>query len=387
MRIALFSDTFYPQVNGVSLTLQRLVQHFEKRNIDYQVFAPDCLQEQHDAHNVYRFTSLPVFRYPEYRIALPNYYSIRQQLHQFKPDMIHMATPFNVGWCGLHYGRKYDIPHVASYHTHFDRYLDYYHLQFVSRLFWRYIRWFHQSCLATYVPSEETKAVLVQQGITDVEMWKRGVDCNLFHPSKRASQSIREQYGFDEPYLFLYVGRVTLEKDLDILLQLSTQLPDELREQIRWIIVGEGPYSAEMRAQAPGNMTFTGYLKGEPLAQMYASADLFIFPSTTETFGNVVLEAMASGTPTIGARAGGVQEIIEDGKTGSLCVPRDTADFSATITRLMSQPLTRSMYGQQGREYALTQSWDAIFDNLISSYEHLIEIHQALNNRSKIQSA
>jgi glycosyltransferase involved in cell wall biosynthesis len=371
MRIALFSDTFWPQVNGVALTLKRFTEHLEKRHISFRTFVPKVNEEDLFANNIQCFASLPLLMYPECRVALPNYFTIYNQLQKFKPDLIHIATPFNIGLCGLYYARKYAVPHVASYHTHFDRYLQYYHLQFASPLFWRYIRWFHQSCLATFVPSQDTAEQMNQQGIQGVDLWKRGIDCRLFHPDKK-NKAIREKYNFNERYMFLYVGRLAPEKDLDIMIDVMKNLPDALRNEIRWFFVGDGPMLKQLQAEAPSNATFTGYLNGESLAELYASADLFVFPSSTETFGNVVLESLASGTPVIGARSGGVQEIIQHGKTGLLCPPRDPDAFIRAIVSMLERPERLTDFGYEGRVYASTQSWETIFDDLLLKYERIL---------------
>jgi glycosyltransferase involved in cell wall biosynthesis len=391
MRIAYFSDTFWPDVNGVAMTLRRLVEHLERRNISFRVFAPASTEQkrldyvftdqlQHIQH-IQRAASLPFFLYPECRIALPNYLSVHSQLERFKPDLIHIATPFNMGLCGLYYARKYGIPHVASYHTHFDRYLSYYHLQFAASLLWRYIRWFHRSCLATFVPSVETADQLAVQGIQGIELWKRGVDCQLFHPARK-SEAIREKYRFNERYVLLYVGRLAPEKDLDIVLEAMAKFPEALKPHVRWIFVGEGPMQGELKAEGFSNVTCTGYLGGEELAEMYASADVFVFPSSTETFGNVALESLASGTPVIGVRAGGVQEIVQHEQTGLLCPPRDADALLDAIVGLLEQPERIHTYGIQGREYALSQSWEAIFDNLLLKYEQLAEPASAIGRRN-----
>lgn len=370
MRIALFSDTFWPQMNGVALTLKRWVEHLEHRNIAVRIFAPKSQHDDFFTSNLHSFHSLPFILYPECRLALPNLFTIGAQLQQFQPDLIHIATPFNIGLSGLYYARKYGIPHVASYHTHFDRYLSYYRFQFAEPLFWRYIRWFHQSCLATFVPSNDTASMLLSNGLSHVELWKRGVDCSLFHPDKK-NGDLREAYQIKERYLLLYAGRLAPEKDLDILLEVMKNIPEPLRSQLHWIVVGDGPMQKELKAQAPSNVTFTGYVKGELLAAWFASADLFVFPSSTETFGNVVLEALASGTPVIGARSGGVKEIIEHGQTGLLCPPRDSDAMTEAIVKLLQCPERVLQYGRAGRQYALTQSWEAIFDSLIGKCEQL----------------
>ncbi|CAK4825945.1 unnamed protein product [Aphanomyces euteiches] len=230
---------------------------------------------------------------------------------------------------------------------------------------------------------------LQNHGIQKVELWKRGVDCELYTPTKRDASSIRTRYNITAPYIFLYVGRLAPEKDLDILQQIMSNLPLGYKEQVHWLVVGDGPHLHDMQNQSPANVTYTGYQSGETLAGIYASSDLFVFPSSTETFGNVVLEAFASGLPVVGARAGGVQEIIEDGVTGHLCMPRNSEDFIKKITQLMDRPETIQAYAVQARQYALTQSWDSIFDKLLDSYEQVLydKAKAALTESSGIQSA
>lgn len=371
MQIALFTDTFPPQVNGVSLTLKRLVNHLERRGVLHEVFVPEFSKLDLFESNIHRFTSLPFYLYPECRIALPNLLSVRNHLRRFQPDLIHIATPFNMGLCGLHYGKKFGIPMVSSYHTHFDRYLDYYHLKFATNWIWRYLRWFHESCEVTFVPSEETRRQLENQGFSRIDIWKRGVDCDLFHPNKR-NPYFRKKYGIKDQLLFLYVGRMAPEKDLDILFEIMNKLPMPIRERIHWLLVGEGPLLPELRDQALPNVTFAGYLSGEDLAEAYASADLFVFPSSTETFGNVVLEASASGLMTLGAHSGGVQEIIQHGKSGFLCSPRSVDSFLQAIFRIVEKPGLLHQMGKEARRYALSQSWDAILDGLLLQYEQSI---------------
>jgi glycosyltransferase involved in cell wall biosynthesis len=185
--------------------------------------------------------------------------------------------------------------------------------------------------------------------------------------------SVRSKYNIKEKYIMLYVGRLAPEKDLDILQKIMVGLPVRLKEQSHWIIVGDGPHLQEMQNQSPSNVTYTGYLNGNTLAEIYASSDLFVFPSSTETFGNVVLEAFASGLPVVGAGAGGVQEIIQDGITGRLCTPRNASDFIQAIVQLMDQPSTMKVYSENARQYALSQSWDSIFDKLLDSYRQLMD--------------
>ncbi|MBO8171848.1 MAG: glycosyltransferase family 1 protein [Bacillaceae bacterium] len=388
MKIALFSDTFTPQVNGVARTLERLIHHLEHRHVPYQAFVPDSKNIDTDRFlsHVHRLTSLPFFLYPECRMALPRYHMIKDNLESFSPDILHIATPFNIGLYGLYYGKKYNIPLVASYHTHFDRYLQYYNLEFLSNWIWRYMRWFHDPCETIFVPSEDTKHQLINKGFSSVDIWSRGVDCHLFSPNKR-SHHIRDQYQIKERYILLYVGRIAPEKDIDVLQEAMMKIPEDLQKKVHWLIVGDGPSLSDWKQNAISNVTFTGYLSGERLAEVYASSDMFVFPSSTETFGNVVLEAMASGLPVIGSRSGGVKELIQHSRTGFLCTPHQSNELAHAIQQLLCQPEHMRHMGKQARQYALTKSWESIFDRLLIQYEQAIHQHHRKIQQKKVLSA
>lgn len=372
MRLALFTDTFLPQTNGVSLTLQRLTTHLNRRGIEHLLFSPKSAPEDSYADPIRPITSIPFFLYPECRLALPNMSSIQSELNAFRPHLLHMATPFNIGLCGLRYARKHALPHVASYHTHFDRYLNYYRMKRIVPLYWKYMKWFHRSCDANFAPSNETLNSLRSQDFNRLKLWSRGIDCDLYTPKNR-SRAVRERYGITAPVLLLYVGRIAPEKDINTLAQAIQQMPESIQSQIHWLIVGDGPLLPEMRAQAPHNVTFTGYKHGEELAQLYASADLFVFPSSTETFGNVVLEAMASGLPVMAVNEGGVKDLIIPGRNGILVDPRSPNAFIREISACVEHPLKLTAMGFEGRQLALGRSWENIFDHLIKDYEEILE--------------
>ncbi|MDE5415688.1 glycosyltransferase family 4 protein [Alkalihalobacterium chitinilyticum] len=377
MKIALFTDTFTPQINGVARTLQRLVNHFEHRNVPYQLFVPETIQQTDMYSNhIHSFFSLPFFLYPECRMALPNLFTIRQQMDSFKPDLIHITTPFNIGLSGLHYGKKHNIPMVGSYHTHFDHYLKYYKLTFMSEWLWKFMKWFYSHFNKTFVPSKETKTHLAKRGFTNIELWTRGVDCFQFSPQEK-DFSLYDHFNIRKKYVLLYVGRMAPEKDLDTLRLVMEQLPEQLRNEIHWIYVGDGPLLNEYKERFNENITFTGYLAGNELASIYALADLFVFPSTTETFGNVVLEALASGTPAIVANKGGVTEIVHHEKTGLICEAKKPQSFISAIEKLLTDHTLRLQMGYEGRKYAKTQSWETIFDNLLIQYEKAYEMSRS----------
>lgn len=376
MRVAIFTDTFTPQVNGVAKTLERLTKYFQKENIAYSVFAPQHTAEDNFVTNVNKMRSIPLtILYPECRFAFPTP-RIKRELLAFKPDIIHIATPFNMGLCGLYYAKKLNIPVVGSYHTDFDAYLRYYKIEFLSNMLWNYLKWFHSHMQKNFVPSPETLHQLKKKGFQQLYIWGRGVDCTLFHPTYN-KDLFRKRYNITAKYILSYVGRLAPEKDIDTL-QTLIQMTNKKRDDIHWLIAGDGPLAKDLHENVPKtNVTFTGYLQGANLAEVYASSDLMVFPSTTETFGNVVLESLACGTPVIGANSGGVKNIIADGKTGVLCEPKNEDSFLSSIYELLNNEEMRKQISLDARSYATTQSWDEISSDLLMHYDDVIQSRKA----------
>lgn len=376
MRVAIFTDTFTPQVNGVAKTLERLTKYFQKENIAYSVFAPQHTAEDNFITNVNKMRSIPLtILYPECRFAFPTP-RIKRELLAFKPDIIHIATPFNMGLCGLYYAKKLNIPVVGSYHTDFDAYLRYYKIEFLSNMLWNYLKWFHSHMQKNFVPSPETLHQLKKKGFQQLYIWGRGVDCTLFHPTYN-KDLFRKKYNITAEYILSYVGRLAPEKDIDTL-QTLIQTTNKERDDIHWLIAGDGPLAKGLHENVQKtNVTFTGYLQGVDLAEAYASSDLMVFPSTTETFGNVVLESLACGTPVIGANSGGVKNIITDGKTGVLCEPKNEDSFLSSIYELLNNEEMRKQLSLDAHSYATTQSWDEISSDLLMHYDDVIRSRKA----------
>lgn len=372
MKIAIFTDTFVPDVNGVARTLARFTAFLDKEGIEYRVFAPRATKESQFSSQILSFQSMPFLLYPECRIALPNMLQIKEELLDFQPDIIHVATPFNMGLCGLHYAKKLHIPLVGSYHTDFDKYLEHYHLQWLNEVLWKYLEWFHRPLEQVFVPSSDTKERLEKRNFRNLAIWPRGIDGELFHRRYR-KETVREKYQINEKYILLYVGRIASEKDVMLLPEIDSELPDTIRKDVRWLVVGDGPMKQELTAEAPANMTMTGFLEVRELAGIYAAADVFVFPSASETFGNVVLESLACGTPVIGADAGGVRTIVEHGRTGLLCEEKNVKQFAAAVRKLLESEEDLAAMADHGFQYGQAQSWDKIFDDLLADYEQVLQ--------------
>jgi glycosyltransferase involved in cell wall biosynthesis len=373
MKIAYFTDTFLPQVNGVTNTLGKLDAYLERNSIQHMFFAPQYPEayQFEDPSKVKRFKSISLPIYNECRLSIPSYASLSKTMNEFNPDLIHLVTSFGIGWMGLKYAREKGMPIVSSFHTNFDSYLKYYKLEYLEEPIWNYFRWFHNFCEINFCPSTDTMKELDDKGFKNTRIWSRGIDIEKFNPVFK-NTSIREKFDALDKMIFLYVGRVAAEKDLDILLECMNEINALHPGKACFIITGDGPYAGHMKKNSPANTHFTGYLKGVELAEIYASSDVFAFPSSTETFGNVVLEAMASGLPVIAANEGGVTDSIRHGFNGFLCEARNALDFTKAMERFINNPYLIESMGAAAREHILNKSWDNIFDGLMGDYQEII---------------
>ncbi|WP_294184657.1 glycosyltransferase family 1 protein [uncultured Clostridium sp.] len=381
MKVAIFTDTFLPQINGVTNTLSRLSEYYEANDIKYLIFAPDSDVGKNTNYNIHRFFSIKFFLYPECRIAFPNTFRLNALLSDFKPDIIQLMTEFNMGMAGLKYGKNHGVPTVSNYTTNFCQYLNYYNLGFLKNYIWDYMRWFHNQNNLTLCPSEEIKLYLKNKGISNTDIFSRGIDSEKFNPKLR-SENLRKRLGVNDKLVFLYVGRVSPEKDLDILIDAYTKVYNKYGDKIALVITGEGPYLNRCKNDLPKDTIFTGFKKGKKLAQIYASGDIFVFPSSTETFGNVVLEAMASGIPVIGADAGGVKNTIEHKINGLKFKARNANELTNSMIELIEDEDLRNTLSINARNTGLKRSWNKVFSRLMDTYDDIL-----LNKKNSIISA
>ncbi|HEY3227754.1 MAG TPA: glycosyltransferase family 1 protein [Roseiflexaceae bacterium] len=364
MRIALIAETFLPDVNGVVTTLCRLLEYLRDHGHEALLFAPHGSPTSYAGAEVVPLRGVPLPLYPELKLTPPQP-GITAHLHDFRPDLLHLAGTFVLGPIGCTVGRQLGLPLVASYHTDFPAYSAYYGLGPFGMLVYRYLRWFHNRCTLTLCPSSATLADLRSHGFRRLRLWGRGVDIECFHPRHR-SRAWRESVGVQPgERLLLYVGRLAAEKRLDLLVQALYGL-----ERTRLVLVGDGPARAALeRAFAGLPVAFTGYLHGETLSTAYASADLFVFPSDSETFGQAIQEAMASGLPVVGARAGGALDLVREGVTGAFFAPGSAVELHVRLRELLSAPDSLAALGRAGRAAAEQRSWDKILDQLVLQYQ------------------
>lgn len=371
-RIALFTGAYNHIADGVSRTLNRLVEHLEGQDAEVRVFAPTV--EDPPVDHAGTLLPVPSFALPgrsDYRVSRGLTRALRAELRAFDPTLFHIATPDYLGLEALLLGRRWKIPVVASYHTHFSSYARYYRLTLLERPIWWYLRWFYSKCQHVYVPSESMAEVLREHGIDrGLRLWQRGVDTTLFDPAQR-SVAWRHRLGIgDDDVVVAFVSRLVVEKGLDVFIDVIERLRARGVPH-RSLIVGDGPVREELAARLP-DARFTGHLEGDDLARAYASSDVFLFPSDTETFGNVTLEAMASGLPAVCADATGSRSLVEHGTTGLLAPAGDAEAFTEHVARLVTDHGVRRAMAARARERALSFAWDAVLARLNRYYDDVL---------------
>ncbi len=371
-RIALFSGSYNHITDGVTLTLNRLVAYLEQEGAEVMIFAPTVKNPpvRHAGKLVPSVSVRAPFR-PEYRITLGLSRKALKQFKEFAPDIVHIATPDLLGFFALKLARKNNIPVVSTYHTHFSSYLKYYKLGMLERYLWKYLVRFYRQCEQIYVPTETIAEELREHGIEDgVRLWERGVETDRFTPRNR-SLAWRQEYGLQNSDIAItFVGRLVWEKGLG----LFADVVEELQHRglnFKSIIVGDGPAREEL-AERLTDTIFTGYQSGHDLATAYASSDIFFFPSDTETFGNVTLEAMASGLPAVCADATGSKALVVHKKTGFLAPPGNTEAFTEYIAQLISHPELRARMGHAARERSQHYAWQNVLSRMTTYYDDLL---------------
>ncbi|MDZ7951006.1 MAG: glycosyltransferase family 1 protein [Nostoc sp. DedQUE12b] len=369
MRIALFTETFLPKVDGIVTRLRHTVDHLQRSGNQVLVIAPDGGITEHKGAKVYGVTGFPLPLYPELKMALPRP-AIGYALEEFKPDIIHVVNPAVLGLSGIFYSKILKIPLVASYHTHLPQYLQHYGLGMLEGFLWELLKGAHNQAALNLCTSTAMIEELTAHGIERVDLWQRGVDTELFHPDL-ASVEMRSRLSQNHPEspLLLYVGRLSAEKEIERIKPILEAIPEA-----RLALVGDGPHRQALQKHFAGTNTyFVGYLMGQELGSAFASADAFIFPSRTETLGLVLLEAMAAGCPVVAARSGGIPDIVTDGVNGYLFEP--TADvqgaLAATI-RLLEQKQQRDIIRQNARQEAESWGWAAATRQLQDYYQKVI---------------
>jgi glycosyltransferase involved in cell wall biosynthesis len=368
LRVAVFSGNYNYVKDGANQALNRLVGRMLVRGLEPRVYSPVVDAPAFEpTGTLVGVPSVPIPGRGEYRVALGLPRAVRADLEDFDPDIVHLSAPDWLGHDAKRWGQARGVPVVASVHTRFETYFDYYRMGFIRRGVERLLKSFYGDLDEIYAPSESMAEVLRREGYSQkVGIWSRGVDRHIFTPQAR-DLGWRCSLGIaDEVAVIGFVGRLVLEKGLDIVAAAAAELSARGVPH-RLLVVGDGPARADFEAQMP-DAVFTGFQTGAALARAYASFDMFLNPSVTETFGNVTLEAMACAVPPVAAAATGSSSLVEDGVSGRLVAPGDIAGFADALAAYATDPALRAAHGAASLARASAYDWDAINDAVIDRY-------------------
>jgi glycosyltransferase involved in cell wall biosynthesis len=374
VRIALFSEVYWPMVSGVGVTLLRLTEALEARGHAVRVYSatypmPDGVGDRPEVH---RSPSVPFFLYPDVQWAFPRLRDVVEDLAEFRPDVVHVATEFSLGIAGLKAARQLGYPIIASAHTDYEVYAARYGVPWAVKAGWHYLRWFYGQAHRVLCPSRIYEEHLHARGVRHTGIWSRGVDMDRFHPRYR-SEVYRTSLGIGPGDLLVtYIGRLAREKNLELLLHAWERLAP-YRGSAQLALVGRGPLEEPIRRSELPAVHVPGLLQGDALSAAYASADIFTFPSPTETFGNSLLEAMGSGLPSLVAAAGGVLEFAAHGRNAWLVAPNSVRAIEDGLLRLMQDAALRRRLSEGALRTGRERNWDDVYDRLLQDYRDAMD--------------
>jgi len=372
LRIALFSGNYNGVRDGANQALNRLVGYLLRQGVKVRIYSPTVDNPAFPpTGDMVPVPSVPIPARSEYRLSLGLPQRVRRDIAQFAPNIVHISSPDVAAHRAVSWARAHDLPAVASVHTRFETYLTYYHLELFEPMLRAGLRRLYQRCDALLAPAESTAAVLRAQRMNDnIHIWSRGVDREQFNPGRRDMEWRRSLRVGDNELAVAFLGRLVLEKGLDVFAAVIKELSDRGVAH-RALVIGEGPARATFEQQMPSGV-FVGHQVGEDLGRALASADVFLNPSVTEAFGNVTLEAMASALPVVAAVATGATSLVRDGQTGTLVEPGDVTAFADALEAYARDPKLRKRHGEAGLAYAKTQDWDEINASVLRVYESVL---------------
>ncbi|MFJ6028415.1 glycosyltransferase family 4 protein [Pseudarthrobacter sp. NPDC092424] len=363
MRIAIVAESFLPLMNGVTHSILRVLEHLQERGDDVLVIAPagqDCAPERVNGASVHRLPAVPLAGYTNVRVAMGGVYRVKRILADYAPDVVHLASPFILGWRAAQAAHQLGIPTVAIYQTEVPSYAARYGVPFLENWAWNRVENIHLLATRTLAPSTFALNQLRGRGIPRVHMWRRGVDTARFMPAKR-DDVWRAGVAPGGERIIGYVGRLAVEKQVEDLAALAA-VPDT-----RLVIVGDGPQRAALEESLP-DAVFTGFLGGEQLARALASFDLFVHPGEFETFCQTIQEAMASGVPVVATGCGGPLDLVENSRTGWLYEPGDLSAMRAHVVDLMGDDAKRRAFASAAHASVQDRTWPALSAELVRHY-------------------
>lgn len=377
MRVALFTETFLPKVDGIVTVTCLLLDHLQRRGVESVIVAPKldklgAVPDSYAATRVIAIDGVTLPLYPELKVGPPGINTYRT-LKDFRPDVMHFIHPVLIGTTGLLMAKRLGVPTLASFHLDLARMAHHFNLGVFEPVVNLFTQVVFNAADYTLAPSRHVQDGMQRIGVRKVGLWGRGVDAERFNPAHADdAMRLRLSGGTPDAPVLLYVGRLSSEKQIDRLKPLIEAVP-----QARLAIVGDGPERAALEKLFAGtNTTFMGYMTGEPLLQAYASADVFVFPSALETFGLVVVEAMAAGLPVVASRVGGIPDVVEEGVTGYTFNVGDSDMLIDGVRKIITSRERIEEMGRSARAYAETKSWPAMMDEVIDVYARLIAENQ-----------
>ena len=371
LRIALFSGNYNMTVDGANKALNRLAEYLMRRGAALRVYSPTIDKPAFEPQgDLVSLPSVPIPGRSEYRIPLGLDADTREDLGAFAPNMVHIASPDFSARAAVKWARERDIPVLASVHTRFETYPRYYRMGFLEPVVETYLRGIYRKCDALVTPSQSMVDTLHDQRMhDDVTIWSRGVDRSIFDPTKRDPQWRRELGLEDGDVAIAFLGRLVMEKGLGMFAD-TMALLRERGVAHKVLVIGDGPARGWFEKALP-DAIFAGFQTGANLGRALASADIFFNPSVTETFGNVTLEAMASGLPVVAAGATGSASLVEDGETGTLVAAGSPEGFADAIAPYCRDDALRHAHGAAGERASRAYSWDAINQAVVDTYLRL----------------
>lgn len=374
MKIAFFTETFLPKVDGIVTRLTKTIEFLTKNGDEVIVFCPEGCPDSYKGATIVGVAAMPLPLYPELKLGLPGP-AVSDKLEEFKPDLVHVVNPAVLGLGGIWLAKTNNIPLIASYHTHLPKYLEHYGMGMLEPLLWELLKAAHNQALLNLCTSTAMVNELEDKGIQRTALWQRGVDTENFRPELRSEKMREKLFGKyqNTDSLLIYVGRLSAEKQIERIKPVLDNIPGACLA-----LVGDGPYRGQLEKIFKNTKTnFIGYLSGEELASAYASGDIFLFPSSTETLGLVLLEAMAAGCPVIGANKGGIPDIINNGINGCLYNPdeKDNGERSLieATKKILADKNKKEAMRKEARKEAEQWDWNQATLQLQKYYAETLE--------------